>query len=191
MREKNQSTRRKRPVAGQLVWLSILVVLALGVWPGRAILASTLMSRKISGEVHLQGRLDHSDIDVQMQTQPGINEVQGANVSLSPAAVTPEGAFNVDAQGAMVITAGRPGYLDAQATVTESDAPINLGPTTLYGGEVTGDNVIDISDLAYLGANFHTSDAQADINGDGQVDILDLSISAANFSMRGPTPWGE
>ncbi len=190
MREKNKSTRRKCPVAGRLVWLSILVVLALGVWPGRAILASTL-SRKISGEVHLQGRLDHNDIDVQMQVQSGINETQGANASLSPSAVTPEGAFSVDAQGAMVITAGSPGYLDAQATVTESDAPINLGPTTLYGGEVTGDNLIDISDLAYLGANFHTSDAQADINGDGQVDILDLSISAANFSMRGPTPWGE
>jgi hypothetical protein len=103
-----------------------------------------------------------------------------------------QGAFNLPVQGSVVITARREGYLDAQKTVNiTSDAPLDLGPTILYGGEVTGDNLIDISDLAYLGAKFTTDDSKSDINGDGAVDILDLSMAAANFSMRGPTPWGE
>jgi hypothetical protein len=110
-----------------------------------------------------------------------------------PAQVTGvEGEFNFEAQGVLVITAHKPGYLDAQAMVEiVSDAPIDLTPATLYGGEVTGDNLIDISDLAYLGANFGSNDSQGDINGDGQVDILDMSVAAANFMLRGPTLWGE
>jgi hypothetical protein len=56
---------------------------------------------------------------------------------------------------------------------------------------VTGDNLIDILDLAYMGARFHGDDLTADINGDGIVDILDLVLSAANYMMTGPTDWGQ
>lgn len=194
MKEKNKLTWRNRPLRGRLTWLLALAVLALA-WPGYEVLASTLLSEQVSGVVHLQGRMDHSDIGVQIQIQPDLNQAQAADDSPPPplsAAVSPEGAFYVDAQGTLVIMARRLGYLNAQATVTITPGePLNLGPTVLYGGEVTGDNLIDISDMAYLGAHFHTDNFQGDINGDGQIDILDLSIAAANFSMSGPTPWGE
>jgi hypothetical protein len=189
---KNKSPWRNRLVSGWGVWLLILAVLALGLWPGRVTWASNLSSSQVSGEVRLQGRQDHSDITIQTQGQSGAEGVQSLGVSPSSAPAGTDGVFSVEAQGALIITARRSGYLDAQATVDiASEEPLNLGPTTLYGGEVTGDNVIDISDLSYLGARFHTDDPKGDINGDSEVDILDLSMAAANFSMHGPTPWGE
>jgi hypothetical protein len=154
--------------------------------------ASNLLSSQVSGEVRLQGRQDHSEITIQVQGQSDADGVQSFSVSPSSAPVGTDGVFSVEAQGKLIITARRSGYLDAQTTVDiSSDEPLNLGPTTLYGGEVTGDNEIDISDLSYLGARFHTGDLTGDINGDSQIDILDLSMAAANFSMSGPTSWGE
>jgi hypothetical protein len=96
------------------------------------------------------------------------------------------------ADGLLTVTVQMYGHLDSQTTVKVLPGEsVDLGATTLYGGEVTGDNLIDIADLAYLSARFHSDDLSADINGDGQVDILDLAMAAANFLMSGPTPWGE
>ncbi len=168
----------------------VTVFLAL-LWPGQAILASTLLSEQIVGEVHLQGRQDHSDIVIRIAGS-SLGEGQGILAAPEQPPVGSGGMFSLQAEGEQVITASRPGYLDAQVTVNAaSDEPINLGATTLYGGDVTGDNLIDIGDLSYLGAKFQTADAIGDINGDGVVDILDLSVAAANFQMSGPTPWGE
>lgn len=96
------------------------------------------------------------------------------------------------ADGLLTVTVQMYGHLDAQTTVKVLPGEsVDLGATILYGGEVTGDNLIDIADLAYLSARFHSDDLSADINGDDQVDILDLAMAAANFLMSGPTPWGE
>jgi hypothetical protein len=135
---------------------------------------------ELNGAAHMQGRLNHS----------------GAEVNVEPVglqAITDiQGLFNFLTHGLLTVTARMYGYLDAQATVqVDPGASVDLGPTTLYGGEVTGDNLIDILDLAYLGARFHTDDLSADINADGLVDILDLVLAAANFMMSGPTPWAE
>lgn len=186
------SNRQSRRKPNRPVWLSILAVLVLGIWSGQAILASTLMQTvQVSGEVRLQGRQDYSGVEVQVRRQSGDDELE--SFALLPAQVTDfEGGFSFTAQGALVITARQPGYLDAQARVTvTSDELLELGSTTLYGGDVTGDNLIDIGDLAYMGASFNSADLKSDINSDGQVDILDLTMAAANFLMRGPTPWGE
>ena len=68
-----------------------------------------------------------------------------------------------------------------------------LGTTLLFGGDVApqpdGDNMIDILDVSYLGSNFGTSEATADVTGDGVVNILDLTVASANFGMTGPTFW--
>jgi len=90
------------------------------------------------------------------------------------------------------------GYLDAMASgvqvVAEAQCT-SLGTTTLWGGNVapqpTPDNTIDILDVSYIGANFGTTQATADVNGDGVVNILDLTVAAANFNMAGPRPWAE
>jgi hypothetical protein len=141
---------------------------------------STIQTGQLSGVVYLQGRLDHSGVRVNV-SPTGLQAITDA-----------QGMFSFLAQGALTITAQMDGYLKAQATVKVSPGEsVDLGPTTLYGGEVTGDNLIDIGDLAYLGARLNSNDLSADINGDDQVDILDLTMTAANFLMRGPTPWGE
>jgi len=170
-----------------LVVIAMLVVVA---WPVHTILAGPL-SQQVQGAVRLQGRQDHSGVEVQVQVQAESGDFQSFSASM-PITTQAQGDFDVPAGGKLVITARKPGYLDAQ-TVVEAAAgePLDLGPTTLYGGEVTGDNLIDISDLAYLRAHLVTSELGGRINGDGQVDILDLSMAAANFAMRGPTPWGE
>jgi hypothetical protein len=68
-----------------------------------------------------------------------------------------------------------------------------LGTTLLFGGDVAPqpdpDNLIDILDVSYLGSNFGTTEATADVTGDGVVNILDLTMAAANFGMTGPTLW--
>ena len=63
---------------------------------------------------------------------------------------------------------------------------IDFDSITLLGGEVTGDNQIDIFDLAFIGSRYGSNDRQGDINDDGIVDIFDLSVSAANYGQSGP-----
>jgi hypothetical protein len=66
---------------------------------------------------------------------------------------------------------------------------VTLPPVTLLGGDINGDNTIDIRDLSYVAYHFGGPDAQSDINGDGRVDILDLTLIAGNFGTKGPTLW--
>lgn len=66
----------------------------------------------------------------------------------------------------------------------------NMGIIKLPAGDVTGDNVIDNSDLSTVTAQYHSSNSEVDLNGDGQVDVLDLSLVSGNYNRRGPvTDW--
>jgi hypothetical protein len=69
------------------------------------------------------------------------------------------------------------------------DAVVDLGEITLIGGDINGDNEIDVRDLSYVAWQFDESDPKADINGDGVVDIFDLSLIAGNFGRKGPIEW--
>ena len=70
-----------------------------------------------------------------------------------------------------------------------------LPTVTLLGGDTNDDCVINILDLAFIGARFMTSagdpefETQADINGDATVNILDLTVAGANFMETCPVPW--
>ena len=66
---------------------------------------------------------------------------------------------------------------------------IDIGTVTLLGGDVNGDDRVDIRDLSYVAWHFDEYDEKADINQDGQVDILDLTLTAGNFGQVGPTVW--
>jgi hypothetical protein len=89
------------------------------------------------------------------------------------------------------------GYLDALkgsgVQVVAGEECTDMGATKLLGGNVAPqpepNDVIDIGDISYMGANFGTTEATADVNGDGVVNILDLTMAAANFERVGPTPW--
>ena len=48
-------------------------------------------------------------------------------------------------------------------------------------GDLDGNGLVDLSDLAGLLANFGASGATGDVNGDGVVDLSDLALLLANF----------
>jgi hypothetical protein len=60
------------------------------------------------------------------------------------------------------------------------------GTVTLPGGDVTGDDIINIFDLALVASRFGSNDPAADVNGDGVVNIFDLTLVASNFGRVGP-----
>lgn len=143
---------------------------------------------KIRGCVHSQGRIDYSGALVTaMLVDPGSNEAR----------TDPDGCFEIavqDGDGCYVVSAFMAGYL-----VSELEEPVcvsvgevaDVGPTKLWGGEVTGDHNVDIRDVTYIAARFGGADSSADVNKDGSIDILDLSMAAANFGKRGPTSWQD
>ena len=47
--------------------------------------------------------------------------------------------------------------------------------------DVTGDGVVNISDLVFVASRFGQEDTEGDVNGDGKVNILDLVLVAQNF----------
>ncbi len=48
--------------------------------------------------------------------------------------------------------------------------------------DVTGDGVVNISDLVFVAARFGEANTEGDVNNDGTVNILDLVLVAKNFS---------
>ena len=114
--------------------------------------------------------------------------------------------------GPQTLRAEFPGYLASQKTITiGAGGTINVGTTTLRGGDVNADNRINILDVGIIIGNFGAvfvplrsdvgavpifpgdcldPDGVADINDDGTINISDLAIIAgSNFGMVGPTPW--
>jgi subtilisin family serine protease len=136
----------------------------------------------ISGTILLQGRNDHSGVQIFLGQEacpiPGSNN-------------TP--AFTTEADGhfEIVVPAGQRyrclqavqlGYLVAQKQNPRDD----LGEVTLLGGDVTGDDLVNIFDLALIGSRYGTSDPTADLTRDGLVNIIDLVITASNYGREGP-----
>jgi hypothetical protein len=57
---------------------------------------------------------------------------------------------------------------------------------TLLGGDLNGDEVIDISDLTIGGSYFNSDSPEADVNDSGYVDIYDIVLIGINFGKTGP-----
>lgn len=139
-----------------------------------AITVASSCSAGVSGVVALQGRANHG----------GIKVVSSAGAATQTAA---DGSFTIAGGGAL--TFEFPGYLTAQADPAGAQAAA-LGKLTLLAGDVNGDNVINILDLAYIAKQYRTADPMADLTSDGVVDILDLALAANNYQRRGPlTAW--
>jgi hypothetical protein len=136
----------------------------------------------LTGTTTLQGRTDHGGVIV---TNSAGEQVQS----------DADGYFAIITQGRLGFSF--PGYLSAQADLPagivagESKAETaRLGAVNLLAGDINGDNLIDIRDLAGVAAHYQTTDPAADLNADGIVDILDLALIAANYRQRGPTTAG-
>lgn len=144
------------------------------------------LSGRAEGSVRLQGRSDHRGVQISSSLLP---------TRVDRGSTDRDGVFEITVshgEGFYTLIASVPGYLSA-----ESDRPVKLtvgslvdvGEVTLFGGDVNGDEVIDIRDLSFVAWSFDEYDPLADINQDGQVDILDLTLTAGNFGRSGPTTW--
>lgn len=93
--------------------------------------------------------------------------------------------------GIYLVQAFYHGYLKAQkSNVYVVGASVNIGTTKLLGGDVNGDNNINILDIVGIIGVFGTAGTNpTDINDDGTVNIFDLTIAAGNFGKAGPSAW--
>ncbi len=138
-----------------------------------------------SGTVLLEGRTDQSGTQVILSQTPCPDVI-----SAEPTTTTAtDGHFEVElltGQSDICLQLLQPGYLSGQRLNPDGD----LGQLTLLGGDINGDNLIDIFDLSLIGVRFDSTDPATDINADGIVDIFDLVITAGNYNRAGPlTEW--
>jgi hypothetical protein len=141
--------------------------------------------RPIFGQVLLQGRRDFSGTAIYF-TPESCDKLAQPPAGSATIITTGTGYFElipVEAQSFGCAWAVQPGYLSGQ----KANPQDNLGSLTLPGGDVTGDNLIDIFDIATIGRSYGDSgNSQVDINRDGFINIFDLVLSASNYGLKGP-----
>lgn len=141
------------------------------------------------GTVSCQGRSDHSGAEVCAWS---------GGVSVACTLTDSAGYYELLVPGGTYdITADMELYLDGERT-GESVAPsgsVNLPTVTVLGGDTNDDCIVNILDLAFMGARYLTScgdtswNYQADINADCTVNILDFAMSGSNYGNTCPVPW--
>jgi len=126
----------------------------------------------------------------------GVVGIAVDNGVVATATTGADGSFSLalPAHGSYTINASYPGYLQSQkSAVYVAGTSVDIGPTTLVGGDVNADNCINILDIVSIIGKFGLTGLPAsspeDINDDGTVNILDLTIAAGNFTRCGPTAW--
>ena len=107
-----------------------------------------------------------------------------------------DGTFFLSPLTASSITvhATHPGYLRSQkGSIYLAGGEVDIGTTTLVGGDVNSDNCINILDVVsiifWFGQNSPPAPDAVDINNSGSVNIQDLTLAAGNFTRCGPTTW--
>ena len=133
----------------------------------------------IEGRVFLQSRADHSGVEVRAGDLSTTTRSDG-----SFRLEVPPGTYRVEAFAA--------GYLGAEALGVEVRAgeTASLPEITLVGGDVDGDEAIDVRDAALISEHFGELEAGAwDINGDGIADVFDLVKVGIHFGELGPLSW--
>ena len=169
----------------------------------------------------IQGR-DTTGV-IQRQGVPGIPNAGGGTLACSnvtatgtwpfgPVQTNVSGNFTLSnlPNGTYTLRAVYPGYLPAVKTgvvIANNALAMDVGTTTLRGGDVNGDGVVNILDIGAIISKFGRpkpglpvlvrsatpascgADEAADINDDGLVNISDLAIAAGNWGLVGPTNW--
>ena len=156
-------------------------------------------SATVSGVVALQGRLTPIDPgSVKFTDQSGTFPVttvlfdanSGAFTAVLP--VLPSGTpYTIDAAHVLYLT-------NRQSRIINLADTINLGTTTLKGGDANNDGTISIADLTCIGGDFGKSGndigtcsgtGSPDINKDSIVNILDLVLAGGNYGLSSPLTW--
>jgi hypothetical protein len=133
----------------------------------------------IVGYAHLQGRTDHSGIDV---------EVSGPTVADVTTAADGKYQLNDVRAGRYQLLFEHDMYLATRLTNCDTGSGTEFRPptVTLVAGDLNRDQRIDILDLTRCAGVFGTADPGADINGDGTVNLFDLVLIGVNFGQLGP-----
>ena len=156
-------------------------------------------SATVSGVVTLQGRLTPIDSgSVTFTDQSGRFPATTVAFSASNGTfsttlpVLPGGTtYWVDAAHGLYLT-------NRTSTSLSNGASVNLGTTTLKGGDANNDGTISINDLTCIGGDFGKSSTDIgncggtgspDINKDDIVNILDLVLAGGNYGLSSPQTW--
>ena len=152
-------------------------------WQNGSVTVTAATGGSIAGKTFLQGRGDHSDVTIVVDSLPSVKSAS-------------DGSFTVGGvpAGTHSATASHAGYLSAQRTgiVVQDSQTTTLPDVTLLGGDANNDATIDIFDLVIVGSAYGTSppsDTRADIDEDGKVDLFDLVMVGSNYDISGPTSW--
>ncbi|MBI1297643.1 hypothetical protein GC175_22110 [bacterium] len=141
-------------------------------------------------DVALQGRSDHAGLELQ------VSPIGPGNVLYDNTVVAGKLEIPTVPSGTYEARVSAPKYLAAVQTFTVStqsvydlNAPGGTPASSLIlalrGGDINGDDQINIQDLVLIGVNFgSTTVLTSDINGDGVVNIQDLAIAAGNFGLK-------
>jgi hypothetical protein len=148
----------------------------------------------LKGVVSLQGRATPlDDGTVKVYTTYGYPPV---SVSFSGTDGKWTATVPVDPEGTCDIVAAHGLYLSnlKSAVPILVGGTVDLGTTTLKGGDANNDGVISVSDLSCIGGDFdpglHACGlTHSDINLDGKVNILDLVLAGGNYGLASPQPW--
>ncbi len=143
----------------------------------------------IVGTVLRQGTMtDHAGVDV-------VALAVGDSVIASTTTAA-DGSFSlpVPLGSTYTVLADYNGYLESQKTsVYVVGATVDVGSTTVRGGDTNHDNCVNILDIVSIIGKFGTSGLPTsdpeDVNDDGTINILDLTLAAGNFGRCGPTTW--
>lgn len=143
----------------------------------------------VQGRVLRQGtRTDNANTEVTAYSSSG--GVVATTTTLADGSFT----LSVPRGGTYLVQATYNGYLKAQrSSVYVVGATVNIGDVTLRGGDVNGDNNINILDIVTIISRYGTSGwpatDPADVNDDGTINIYDLTITSGNFGRYGPVAW--
>jgi hypothetical protein len=98
-----------------------------------------------------------------------------------------EGYFSVEmeTEETYEVTITAPRHLSVKLEGDSSETT-DWGEITLLGGDVTGDDKVDLFDLSYIASHYEGNDVVADLNNDGVVNLFDMVVAATNYGKQGP-----
>jgi hypothetical protein len=143
-------------------------------------------SSSAQGVVRLQARTDHSGVLLTLLAGGP------AGVTLGQMPTLADGSFRFDnlTPGSYAVQVYGEGYMALIKSFEVSGAGTELPVITLRAGDTNGDQRIDLTDAALIGANFGLTGAtvppSADLNRDSAVNIIDLALIGGNFGLVGP-----
>jgi dockerin type I repeat protein/cohesin domain-containing protein len=140
----------------------------------------------VQGTVHFQARSDSSGIMLTLLSGGPTGAILGQTETGSDGAFQ----FNNLTPGVYSLQFMGKDHLQLVKTISvtaEEGMPLQI---ILRAGDTNGDQSVDLTDAALVGANFYMSvppsPTSADLNRDGVVNISDLALIGGNFGLVGP-----